>query len=783
MLQPENRWITKQADTKKVRELAEDLHISSLTARLLVLRGIDNPEHAELFLHPEKMTFHDPMRMLGMREAVDRISRSAARRRKIRIFGDYDADGVTSTALLVRALSMTGAEVSWHVPNRFTEGYGPHAAAVEQAKKDGIDLIVTVDSGIAAYEAADRARQLGIDYVITDHHEPPAVLPDASTILNPKQPGCDYPFKGLSGAGVALKLTQALFGKKADPQWLALAAIGTIADLVPLRDENRLIAYQGLKRINEGTYPGINALKFRSGGKGDADSDTIGFQLGPRLNAAGRLEDAEPAVRLLLTGDETEASALADRLDKLNQERKALADRIFREADQMAASFIQRGDQALVLPGVNWNQGVIGLAASKIVEKYYRPTIILAVNEEKGVAKGSGRSIDGVNLYKALTDSSDHLAQFGGHQMAAGLSLPATEIDDFRSDFLKAVRHQITPDMLIKKAIIEDTCQPDQITVELIEQLGQLAPFGTDNAKPLCLMDHIPLTKISAVGRDASHLKLTVRGDSAELDGIGFGMGHKRADISPADRISMIGEWQINEWNGFKKPQMLIRDIKVDGLQVFDWRDERRLKEKLEKISPDEAEMIAFQEHTAERLQLSRAVKRCSGEQPVRKPALVLLDLPDELEQLTGLIDRCTEVNRIYTVFHHAHDHYFSTFPTRNHFVWYYALIRQEHSFKLDETAKQIARFKGWPERMVYFMTKVFFELDFVTIDNGVLTVNPASGKTPLSDSVTYRREKSQLEMEDLFCYSPISRLKSWFEEKMKHRKQADEPEGTIHGL
>lgn len=784
MLRSKDKWVINQVDEKKVQALTEALPVSPLTARLLVLRGLDQPEQADLFLHPEQLAFHDPMLMRGMHAASERISQAVAAGQKIRIFGDYDADGVTATALLYRVLVKLGANVSYYIPNRFRDGYGPNKGAVEAAQKEGIGLIITVDSGIAAMEAAECAAALGIDYIVTDHHEPPALLPQALTILNPKQPGCTYPFKGLSGAGVALKLAQALVPDDAfDARWIALAAIGTIADLVPLRDENRLIACRGLQLISGGSFAGIDTLKKRTGRSGTVDSDMIGFQMAPRLNAAGRLEDAESAIRLLLTNNLSEASACAERLERLNQQRKMLTDNIFREADRMAAVCAERGDKALVLAGHGWNQGVVGLAASKIVEKYYRPAILLAIDTKTGIAKGSARSIEGFNLYRALTDSSAHLEQFGGHQMAAGLSLKEEEIDAFRADFLLVTADRISEEMLIRESVIDGICSPDQITVEQIEQIHSLAPFGTNNPSPLFLMDRVNLTKINSVGRDAAHLKVTIKGNEKELDGIGFGFGKVKERLSPADRPSMIGKWEINEWNGFRRPQFLIEDIRVDGLQIFDWRSERDLSGKITALEQEQVTVLAFRPESPDHLNVAADILLFHQDMIIQRPVLILLDLPERQAQLAELLRNSPVVERIYAVFHHQHDHYFSAFPARKDFAWYYALIRRERTFRLDAMVRQIARFKGWTDRMVYFMTKVFFELGFVKIDNGVLTLNPEPEKAPLTDSATYRKEKNQIEVEDLFCYSPISSLKSWFEDKMKNQHQAVEPEGTMNGL
>jgi single-stranded-DNA-specific exonuclease len=784
MLASQQHWILKKVNKGTVQQLAKATGLSKLTAQLLVLRGVDNPKHADLFLHPEKIGFYDPLRMLGMDKTVKRIRRAISRGESIRIFGDYDADGVTATALLYLALRACGAEVSVFIPNRFKDGYGPNRQAVEKAGQEGISLIITVDSGIAAYEAAETAEKLAIDYIITDHHEPPSVLPEAYSIVNPKQADCRYPFKGLSGAGIALKLVQAFCPDPLfDAHWPALAALGTIADLVPLRDENRLIASKGLELMNQGSLAGINALIESAVHHGPIDSDTVGFQLAPRLNAAGRLKDAEPALRLLLTDDREEARLLADELEKMNQKRKALVDEVASAADQQAAPYIQRGDRALVLSGEHWHQGVIGIAASRLVEKYARPVIILSVDPESGMAKGSGRSISGFNLYRGLKDSAAHLKQFGGHRMAAGLSLSAAEIDAFRTDFIHVAGERIDDAAMVPECVIDGRCTPDEITTEVIDEMAQLAPFGTDNPHPLFQMDPVALDKVVPVGRDQAHLRMIFRGQKTKLDGIGFRLGRLAAQISMADRIGTVGEFQINEWNGFRKPQFMIEDLRVTGPQIFDWRSGQRIDEKLSHLPDGSYSLLAFHEaHAANTGEGATPIIFHPGIQ-LATPSLILLDLPETKSQLSELLKGNPKISRIYVVFAHRRDHFFNAFPSRQHFVWYYTLIQRQRRFRIHQMASKISRFKGWSERTVFFMTKVFFELGFVKIDKGVLTANPAPDKASLTESDTYRKEKNLLELEDFFCYSPISKLRTWFVETMTGEKQSDRPEGNIDGV
>ncbi|MFT8391276.1 MAG: single-stranded-DNA-specific exonuclease RecJ [Sporolactobacillus sp.] len=784
MLKAKYRWVSQAVDQARAEALAAACHVSLMTAQLLILRGAGTPDCADLFLHPEKDAFHDPFEMRGMDKAVARIRQAIANHQDVRIFGDYDVDGVTATSLFVRALRQAKASVSWFIPNRFRDGYGPNVSAVEAAAEAGVRLIVTVDSGIAAPAPAARARELGIDYIVTDHHQPPPDLPEAFAVLNPKQPGCPYPFKELSGAGVVLKIVQALFpDEQFDPRWLDLAAIGTIADLVPLLGENRKIACQGLKQINGGSYAGINALKKQAGTAERVDSEAVGFQLGPRLNAAGRLEDAAPAMQLLLTDDQEEAARAAQQLDELNRDRKALVETITEQADSQAQPYVARGDRALVLAGAGWHQGVIGIAASKLVERYYRPVIMLSIDEEKGVAKGSGRSVEAFDLYAGLSACASDLRQFGGHTMAAGLTIDQHRIDDFRSDFAQYAAQSLEGKPLVASISVAGTLTPDEVTPEFIAELSDLAPFGISNPKPVFELDAARLQRVQAIGRNKDHLKLMLKGRSSTLDAIGFRLGEAARQIASSDRVSVLGGCAINEWNGFRKAQFIIQDLRVDGVQVFDWRSETHVREKMNELSALPATYLAFRSDTKERLRIECSVTPFSPDLVVTDPVLVLLDLPQTEADLAALYARSPAVDRIYACFSHARDHYFTAFPQREQFTWLYRVILTRQAFPIDPTLRQIAKHKGWSERMVYFMTRVFFELGFVRIEKGILHAVHAPEKKPLSASKTYQNEKKQLELEDLFCYSPISSLKNWFDLQKTHRGEAVLLEETIDGL
>ncbi|MFC7393220.1 single-stranded-DNA-specific exonuclease RecJ [Scopulibacillus cellulosilyticus] len=788
MLKPTTRWHVKTVDEQQAIQLAESLNVSPFIGKLLLGRGIAETAQAETFINKDEQAFYDPFLMDGMKEAVDRIHKAINDHESILVFGDYDADGVSSTSLLVRALRELGADASFYVPNRFTEGYGPNIPALEKAKEQGIGLVITVDTGIAAVEAARRAKELELDYIVTDHHEPPPELPEAYCIINPKKPGCPYPFKSLAGAGVAYKLAHALTGEQPS-DLLALAAIGTISDLVPLVDENRLIASKGLDIINQGSFIGIEALLSVSSIERPVDSEHIGFGIGPRLNAAGRMDHAGPAVDLMLTNDPASANQLALDLDNLNQERKSVVDQMTRQALKQAEKQYDKGQKFFVIAGENWHEGVIGIVASRVVEKFYRPTIVFSINPETGLAKGSARSIEGFDIFQALSGSRDILPHFGGHPMAAGMTVASENLYLLSSRLNKYSDVMLTEDILTPLTTVDCECNVQDITIDVIQELNILAPFGVENPKPKFAIKNAHISGLRKIGKNQNHLKLAFTDNESSLDGIGFYLGDKYDQMTPDVQVSAVGQLSVNEWNGFRKPQMLVEDIKVDEWQLFDLRNEQKIQERLTKIPKEKRLMIAFHKQTIEQLELNQLEDEIYSfddidSEALKREYLVLLDLPNDRQQLKSLLQKRDFPERIYVIFHHTEEHFFSEFPARDHFKWLYAFILKQGSLNFSKMASSIARYKGWQKETVYFMAKVFFDLGFVKIDNGVMTVNPAPEKKPLTESRIYQQRREQMELEDIFCYSSYQSLKDWFNQRRLERSSIEEAASSeLQGL
>ncbi|WP_054027261.1 single-stranded-DNA-specific exonuclease RecJ [Bacillus sp. FJAT-28004] len=574
MIQRKTRWAVSPwsvTDEAKAKDLASNLSLPPLVARLLVQRGFDDTDAAERFLRGGVEHFHDPYLLLGMEAAVERIRRAASNHEKIRIYGDYDADGVSSTSLLVHLFRSLDYQFDYYIPHRALEGYGLNKKAIDLAKEEGIGLIVTVDTGISAVEEIDYAKQLGIDVVVTDHHEPPERIPNASAVVNPKQAGCGYPFKGLAGVGVAFKLAHALL-ERPPLEWADIVSLGTVADLMPLKDENRIFVRCGLDRLRSHAGVGFRALAEAGGIELDSITATgIAFGMAPRINAAGRLDHAKRAVELLTTEDYDNAILTAIGLDSLNKERQRVVESIVKEAElqwqakcEEAAAADLTPPPVIVLAGEGWNVGVIGIVASKLLERNYKPVIILGIDEQTGMCKGSARSIEGFDLHAALTACDELLDHYGGHQAAAGMSLHRDRLSEFEQKLGELAASWLSADDWIPKTTVDLVCSVNEATLDTITELSQLEPFGMGNPSPRLLFKKTELADRRTIGKESRHLKLSLGSGRRLLDGIGFSMGMLAEGLKPGSKIDVVGELSVNEWNGQRKPQLQLHDVHFD---------------------------------------------------------------------------------------------------------------------------------------------------------------------------------------------------------------------------
>ncbi|MGY3715405.1 single-stranded-DNA-specific exonuclease RecJ [Sutcliffiella cohnii] len=772
MLLSKSRWNIKKPNEEKVKELVDTLKVTPLIATLLVNRGIEDVEEASSFLNINEMDFHDPFLLEDMEIVVERIKTAVQKEEKILVFGDYDADGVSSTTVLLTALQEIGARADFYIPNRFTEGYGPNETAFRWAKEQNYTLIITVDTGISAHHEGEVAKELGLDLIITDHHEPSPTLPESYAIIHPKKTTCSYPYKELAGVGVAFKVAHALLGRVPE-HLIEIAAIGTIADLVPLTGENRLIAYRGIRQMKSTTRPGLRALFQKCGvDMANITEETIGFTIGPRINAVGRLADADPAVHLLMATTYEEAVALVEEIDGYNKERQQIVAKITEEAiKQVEEKYPPEEHSFIIVEGYDWNAGVIGIVASRLVDKFYRPTIVLSLDDKTGLAKGSARSIKGFDLFEHLSDCRDILPHFGGHPMAAGMTLEMKNVHELRTRMNRKASEILTEEDFIPITDVDMQCELEDISLQTIEQLERLAPYGVANPKPKVVVPNASLQQIRQIGSNNTHLKLMIEKNNESLDCVGFGFGDAYHEISPSCKIHVLGELSINEWNNIRKPQLFIQDIKIDEWQLFDIRSSKQLSNTLKQLNKEKARLVHFSSEALHDLPIAEEWKSNSlhivdieNYRFSEETHLILLDLPTDEEQLISLI-KLAKPTRIYASFYQRENHFFSTIPTRDHFKWFYSLIMKKGSIDLNRYAEDIAKTRGWSKETVEFISQVFFELEFVTIDNGFISLNSGSMKRDLTESRTYQKKQKQIELENKFLYSTYHQLKTWFDE------------------
>ncbi|MGB9082753.1 MAG: single-stranded-DNA-specific exonuclease RecJ [Desulfuromonadaceae bacterium] len=562
------KWGIKTAAGAKAVELSRTLGVGSITAQILIGRGIETVEEGMRFLSPALSSMIDPFQLKGMQTTVDRVLRARKNGEIVSIYGDYDVDGITGTALLVSFLRQAGLTCTYFIPNRFDDGYGLNEDALQKIFDSGASLIISVDCGITAVKEAAFCRRAGVDLIILDHHTPGERIPEATAVVNPLQPGCTYPFKMLAGVGVAFNLLVALrscmrqegvFGADEEPDlrdWLDLVALGTIADVVPLVGQNRTYAFYGLQKLENSRRPGIAALKKVAGIMETVSCGQVGFRLAPRLNAAGRMESAVPGVELLLGTSIEECSVIADELDTANAERQTVERGIFEEA----AATVDAGGaypacKSIVLASREWHQGVIGIVASRLVERYHRPTILIAVDEQ-GCAKGSGRSIPGFHLLEALVACSGHLERFGGHRYAAGVGLKTENIDRFAAAFEAAAGQILGDRELVPTLDIDADVRPAEVDLALAQELNRLEPFGAGNPEPTLMLRGVTVVERRIVGD--GHLKLRLSAGGQVFNAIAF----RQAEY-PTDGVLDIAFFpEANRWNNATTLQLRIKAIR-----------------------------------------------------------------------------------------------------------------------------------------------------------------------------------------------------------------------------
>ena len=567
----QKRWRMRAACLEQANELARQLGVSAVVGQLLLNRGICDETTARQFLFGGLEGLYDPFLMQGMQKAVARISAALGAGEKITIYGDYDVDGITATSLLFNMLREFSGNIEYYIPERQSEGYGLHAEALQKIAASGSSLLITVDCGISACQEVLSVS--GLDIVITDHHQPPEELPAAFAVLNPKQPGCPYPEKDLAGVGIAYKLCQAIV-QRLRPEhdcsrYLDIVAIGTVADMVSLHGENRLLVKYGIQKMHQTENQGLLALLAACGiSPTDVDAGKIGFAIAPRLNASGRLNHAAAGVELLTSSDVEKVKAIADDLNLTNVERQAVERLILDRAEEMVSGTDWSTVKALVVSGADWHSGVIGIVASRLVERYHRPTVLISVRD--GIGKGSCRSIPGFDMHAGLRRCSDLLLQFGGHHQAAGLSLRAEDIPRFAEKLNTIAGEVLSDDDFFPVLNIDAKVSLSQVNASLIEQLACLEPFGMGNPSPLLACTPLELQSSSAFGKENRHLRLWVRDNAANSEVIAWNKGEIAADFDydkPAE-VAFVPE--LHEWNGRRTVRMRAVDVRQPAAELPD---------------------------------------------------------------------------------------------------------------------------------------------------------------------------------------------------------------------
>ena len=555
-------WKIYDVDEKKVEEISSKYNLNKLISTILANRNITTEEEIRLFLSPTRKDFHNPFLMTDMEKSVERIIKAIENKEKVTIYGDYDVDGITSITVLKSFLKDRGLETSQYIPNRLNEGYGLNNNAIEKIKQRGCDLMITVDCGISAINEIDYANSLGIETIITDHHEPGNEIPKAFAVIDNKRKDSKYPFRELAGVGVVFKLIQAIgikLGLKEEEylKYLDIVCVGTISDIVPLVDENRVIAKLGLMLIRQTRNIGLKSI-IDTSGYTKIDSNSISFGIAPRINACGRMGKAEDALELFLSKNYNEVSELAKRLNDYNKLRQDTEKEIYENAIKQIEQNKLDKNNSIIVGGHNWHHGVIGIVSSKITEMYFKPSILLSF-EEDGIGTGSGRSIPGFDLHEALTKCLDNVEKFGGHSMAVGLTVKKEKFEEFKKEF-EQIATKSNVSEIIPVINIDAKIDFSAINKDMVESLKQLEPFGEGNKMPVFVFKNLKIDSIRALS-EGKHLKLTLKEGNTVVNAIGFNIGNLADEYRIGDKIDVVGVLEVNSFNGVESLQINIKDI------------------------------------------------------------------------------------------------------------------------------------------------------------------------------------------------------------------------------
>lgn len=744
-------------DQEKVDQLVGELDCSETFAKLCLNRNLETADQVRDFIHPDETWFHDPFAMNDMDKLVDRVFQAVEEGERILIYGDYDADGVTSTSILYETLLTLGLELSYYIPDRFKDGYGPNIDRYKEAIDQGADLIITVDNGVAGHEAIEYAMSQGVDVIVTDHHELPDTLPQAYAIVHPKHPASDYPFKELAGAGVALKVAHALL-EEMPVEFLDLAAIGTVADMVSLTGENRALVYFGLKQLQQTQRLGLRQLMGDLEIKpSDTDEQSIGFKIAPVINAIGRLDQANSVVELLTSFDLDRIQEISKHLIKTNDQRKDIVKAIAQEA----SSQVNSADEVNILMNPNWHEGVLGIVASRIVKETGKPSILLKAFPDQGIAKGSARSVEAFDMYRACSEVNQLFTHFGGHQMAAGMTLDIDKVDQLK-DHLNSKMKELKKTTEVKPELAIDAQAPlEAVTLDSIGEINQLSPFGMDNPEPTFVFEDVYPKQSRQIGSDKDHLKLSLASDDQVIDSIAFSMGRLHDYISTSTPLSIVGKLDQNEWNGNVKAQLMVEDIRINSPLI---KDKRTTQLKKTMFEDDNTLYICFKDQTKKAV--SQLIDTDSDivmadqltEDPGHFDQVTIVDMPDHLDQMKDLYPKIAN-HKVVLYFYKPHSLYLNGLPTKEECSTLYKYLGKHPNLPINQLENQLTKYLKLSKLTYNVILKMFLEVNFVKIEGDRLIFQNASQKINLLETETYQRFQQAMKAEQYLIFSSKDEL------------------------
>ena len=729
---PTYNWqFSPQVEDADFTKIAKSVGLSSEVACLLFQRGIKDESSLKKFLEPSLEDLHDPYLLHDMDKAVDRIRQAVEQGELILVYGDYDADGMTSASIVKESLEQLGAECLVYLPNRFTDGYGPNDSVYKYfIGQQGVSLIVTVDNGVAGHEAIDLAQSMGVDVIVTDHHSMPEVLPDAYAIVHPEHPEADYPFKHLAGCGVAFKLACALL-EEVQVELLDLVAIGTIADMVSLTDENRIMVQYGLEVLRNTQRIGLQELFEIAGiSSSDITEETVGFQLAPRLNALGRLADPNPAIDLLTGFDDEEVHEIALMIQEKNEERKEIVQAIYEEAK----SLVDPNKSVQVLAKEGWNPGVLGIVAGRLLEELGQTVIVL--NIEDGRAKGSARSIEAVNIFEALDPHRSIFLAFGGHAGAAGMTLEVEQLDALSEILETYVKDKGIAAKGKSRLYLDEELDLESLSLDTVKSFEKLAPFGMDNQKPVFYIRDFQVENARSMGAGDSHLKLKISKGTANFEVVAFGQGAKATEFAQTKQLELAVTLSVNQWNGQTTLQLMMVDARVDGVQLFNIRGKNA-------VLPDGVPVLDF-----------------TGELPdiSSSPAVVVKNIPEDIRILKDIFQQ-HDFSAVYFKNDIEKPYYLTGYGTREQFAKLYKTIYQFPEFDIRYKLKDLSAYLKIEQILLVKMIQIFEELGFVTIENGVMRVNKDAAKRDIAESQIYQNLKQTVKDQEMLALGTVQEI------------------------